>query len=230
MAQQLTGTLSNFITRVRRYLKETDATKSHWSDDFLKHLFNAQYRRRSAQLHMAHEGFFTIVATRDLVAEQARYAWPAGFSRLLKMELVRDDGRTVPIERFERHRDVNFSPSTSGDTYKPTFRPIGSGFVLEPAPVEGDEDALRIEYVGIPEELTANGDSLHSDFPKILDELLVLDTAVAAFDQEGMQETGQFRTLLRLRQEWELDWERYVDGRMVMSQQVTPFAAHYHDA
>lgn len=230
MASVLTGTLSNFIVRVRRYLKEADATKSHWSNDFIKQLFNTSYRRRSAQLHMAYEGYFTIVATRDLEGNQERYAWPSGFSRLLKMELVRSDGRTIPLERYERHLDVKHTPQTSGDTYKPTFRPIGSGFVLEPAPTEALVGGLRIEYLGIPEELTEDGDTLHSDFPTILDEMLVLDTAIAAFDQEGMQETGQFRTLLRLRQEWEMDWERYIDNRLIMSQQIVPWAAHYHDA
>jgi len=230
MASELTGTLGNYITRVRRYLKEENAAKSHWKDDFLKHLFNTQYRRRCAQLHMAYEGFFTEVAIRDLIANSERYAWPAGFERLTKMELVRSDGRTVPIERFERHIDVKQIPQTGGDTYRPHFRPIGSGFVLEPAPNEAVVGGLRIEFLTTPTELTNDSDLIHSDFPSMLDEILVLDTAVAAFDQEGQQETGQLRTLLRLRQEWELDWERYIDNRIVMSQQVTPFAAHYHDA
>jgi len=230
MATELTGTFSNFIVRVRRYLNEETSSKSRWSDAFLQQLFNAQYRKRAGELYMAHEGYFTMVATRDVVADQSRYAWPDGFSRLLKMEVVRDDGRRVPIQREERHYNVLTPPNSGGDDWLPTYRPIGSGFVLEPASNQTITNGLRIEYTGVPEELTENNDRLHSDFPALVDELLVLDTVVAALDAEGLQETGQLQTVLRQRQEWEVRWERFIDGRMVSRNKVTPFVTHYHDA
>ena len=230
MAEQLTGTLSNYITRVRRYVNEEDSTKSRWSDDFLKQIFNTQYRKRCAELEMAYEGYFTIVATRDVVADQNRYAWPTGFMRLFKMEVVRQDGTRVPLQREERHYASLSSPSSGGESWLPNYRPIGSGFMLEPASNVAVTNGLRLEYTGLPVELTANGDSLHSDFPTILDELLVIDSVVAAFDAEGIQEDGQVRTILRQRQEWQVYWERYIDGRMVSRQKVTPFVAHYGDS
>ena len=230
MAAQLSGTLSNFVTRVRRYLGEETAAKSFWADDFVKQAFNVSYRRRCAQLVMTFEGYFVIVATRDLVANQERYAWPAGFSRLQKMELVRDDTRTVPLARYERHYETKPAASGSGDSYLPTYRPIGSGFVLEPAPVQNGAGELRIEYIGTPVELTADDDELHSDFPKIYDEILVLDTAILLFDAEQMQESGRYRSLLRQRQEWELDFERFIDNKLIAPQAVTPFVPHYSDS
>lgn len=230
MAQQLTGTLANFIVRVRRYLNEENADKSRWTDNFIKQLINSQYRKRCAELEMAHEGYFTIIATRDVVANQNRYAWPTGFMRLFKMEVVRSDGRRIPIQREERHFNVLHVPNSGGDNWVPNYRPVGSGFMLEPASNESITDGLRLEYTGIPEELTADGDSLHSDFPTILDELLVLDAVIAALDAEGIQEDGQVRTILRQKAEWENQWSRYIDGRMVARQKVTPFAVHYSDA
>jgi hypothetical protein len=230
MAQQLSGTLTNFITRIRRYLAEDDSNKSRWDNDFIKQIFNSQYRKRCTQLQMAHEGYFTIVATRDIIANQNRYAWPSQFMRLFKMELVREDGRRVPIQREERHFSVLSFPNSGGDEWLPTYRPVGSGFMLEPASITDIANGLRLEYTGVPTELTANGDTLHSDFPSILDELLVLDTVVAAFDAEGMQEDGQVRTILRQRAEWQFEWDRYIDGRMVSRQKVIPFAVHYNDS
>ena len=227
---QLTGTLANYVTRVRRYVGETTAAKSHWSDDLIKQVFNAHYRRRCAELVMAFEGYFTVVATRDSVADQERYAWPSNFERLLKLELVRSDGRTVPIQRQERHYHTKTAPATSGDSYLPTYRAIGSGFVLEPAPSAATSGQIRMEYVSTPVELTADDDELHSDFPKMLDELVVLDTAIALFDQEQAQEEGRMRSLLRQRAEWELTWERFIDNRMISSNKVTPWATHYRDA
>lgn len=230
MPAQLTNTLSQYVIRVRRYLRETTASISHWDDDFLKQVFNTSYRKRCGDLIMAHEGYFSIIGTRNLVANQGRYAWPSGFSRLLKLELVRTDGRRVPIMRDERHFGIAEIPSVGGDQYAPTYRPVGSGFVLEPAPQSDVENGLQLEWNGVPEELTADGDALHSDFPVLYDELLVLDTAVSLFDSEGMQESGQMRTLLRLRQEWEQQWEQFIENRMISVQKVVPFITAYQDS
>jgi len=230
MAAQLTGTLSQFIVRTRRYVGEETALKSFWSDNLIKQVFNSHYRKRCTELIMAYEGYFTIVATRDTVTDQERYAWPSNFERLLRIEIVRSDDRTVPIERKERHYSPKPAPSNSGDGYLPSYRPIGSGFVLEPAPTIATKGQIRIEYASTPVELTANDDELHSDFPSIFDELLVLDTAVALFDVEQAQEEGRLRSLLRQRAEWEITWERFIDNRIISSNSVPPFLTPYTDA
>lgn len=224
-------TIVQFETDTRRYLKESNAATSFWTTDFFLQLFNAQYFRRCAQLIMAYEGWFTNVATRDLVGDKERYAFPPGFERLRKLELVRSDGRTVPLRRFERHEAVNPVDSGAGlDQYLPNFRPLGNGFVLEPTPIATVTSGLRLEYEGLPAKLEAGGDVVHPSFPGLFEELLILDTAVAAFDAEGQQESGLVRSLQRLRQEWEWDWERFIDNRMVTRQEVTPFNPHYSDA
>lgn len=233
MAEQLGNTLSDYRTRVRRYLQETDSSVSHWSQGFLDQVFNASYRKRCAELVRAHEGYFTFIGTKDLVADQGRYSWPTGFSRLLKLEIVRSDDSRVPVQREERHYGKWYPSTTSSgsqDSYTPNFRPVGSGFVLEPPPATAVTSGLYMEWNGVPEELTADGDSVHSDFPRILDELLVLDTAVSLFDSEGMQESGQMRTLLRLRTEWAEEFNQFIQSRMIHSQRVTPFRGPYSDA
>ena len=227
---ELTGTLSNFLVRIRRYIGEEDEDTSFWDTPLIKQVFNSCYRRRCAQLIMAYEGYFTVVATRDTVDEQERYAWPTNFERLFKLELVRSDGRTVPVQRQERHYGYKPAPSGSGDSYLPTYRSVGSGFVLEPAPVTGVAGQIRMEYCVTPTELTEGDDRLHSDFPTMMDEIVVLDASCALFDQEQMQEDGRVRSLLRLRAEWELDWERFIDNRMISSNSVTPYKTHYNDA
>ena len=210
---ELNNNLAQYIIRVRRYLQEDDASISHWSDNFIKQVFNTCYRKRCAELIRAHEGFFTLIGTKDIIADQGRYSWPAGFERLLKLELVRSDDSRVPLQREERHY-FKYTPSdTSGntqDTYYPSYRPVGSGFVLEPAPNYSQTQGLWLEWNGLPAELTSNDDTVHSDFPFILDEILVLDTAVSLFDAEGMQESGLVRTLLRLRQEWAEEFSQFI--------------------
>lgn len=226
----MSDTLSGFKTRIRRYLKEPNPDSSYWSDDFITQMFNGTYLLRSSQLIMAHEGWFKSVATRDIEAEQDRYAFPEGHQRTEKIELVRSDGRTVPIARWERHEAVNPTATAVGDLYKPTYRPIGNGFVLEPAPLEVAAGGLRIEYVGLPIALSADGDTLHPSWPTIFEELLVLDTVIAALDAEGMQESGQVRTIFRQRERWDLRFERFIDQRMISRTGVEPFTPHFGDA
>ncbi len=226
----MSDTFDNYIIRTRRYLKEPDPLKSHWDQPLLKQLFNEQYHRRCAQLQMAYEGWFVLVAQRDIEANVARYSFPTGFQRETKLELVRSDGRTVPIVRFERHGEVNPPPQTGGDTYNPTWRPLANGFVLEPAPTTSTTNGIRIEYEGIPDTLVADSDQLHPSFPDQLEAILILDTSIAALDIEGMAESGSVKSLLRLRAEWDEDWLRYVDRRTISRPMITSFNPHYNDS
>ena len=228
---QLGRSVGQLIIRVRRYLKQPDETKSHWKNEFLRQVLNSQYRLRCTELHLTHEGHFQNVAFRDLEALKSRYEWPPGFTRLLKLELVRSDGRLSPIQRYERRYEVLPAQGSSGqDAYSPKFRPLGGGFVLEPAPQTTVADGLRMEYNGIPVEIIDDGDVLHPDFPEIFDELLVLDTVVGIMHAEELQEAGLQRTFMTWRTEWEIKWLRYIDSRITSQNSVVPFVGHYADS
>ena len=223
-------TFQNLKSGIRRYLRETNPSTSYWTDAFLAQLFNASYRRRCAQLIMAHEGWFVSIAVRDLVEDTAQYSFPSGFLRLMKIELVRSNGNTVPLRRWERHEGTNPADAAVGDQYTPNYRPLGNGFILEPSPQESVTNGIRIEFAGVPVELSADADTMHTSFPEIFEELVVLDTVVACFDAEGQQESGQVRSILRLRYEMEEDWVRFIDTRVIARQEIQPFRGHYEDS
>lgn len=223
--------LQTFRSRIRRYVRELNTSTSFWTDTFLNQLFNASYRRRCSQLIMAHENFFLTVATRDLEEGKSTYGFPDGVQRLTKLELVRTDGRTVPLQRYERHETPNFNTGSqgSGDNYYPTFRPFANGFVLEPEPVETVSDGLRMEYAGLPVQLTANTDKPHPSFPEILDELLVLDVVCAALDAEGLHEMGPTLSIYSTRDKWEEDFLFFIESRVIARSRIDPFKNHYSD-
>lgn len=227
----LTDNLSGYKDRVRRWLHELSVTQSFWSETFITQQLNVAYRRRCAQLVMAFEGYFTNVATRDITADQERYAWPPGFERILRMEIIRSDGTRVVVQRNERAYQANPANTVAQgqDNYYPTFRAVSGGFVLEPTPGTSVVDGLRIEYTGLPGALDADGDSWHIDFPRSLDELVILDAVCACLDSENLLETGALRTVSKLRIEWELDWERYIDNRIGGLNKIEPFNPHYGD-
>jgi hypothetical protein len=217
---QLGKDLASLLIRLRRWLGEPDVNKSFWdSDNILKQILNSEYRMRCTELFMASEGYFVEVVQRDLTADQTRYAWPPNCERVLKLELVRTDGRRVPIVRFERHESIVSAPSSGGDTYSPTWRPIGGGYELEPGPNETVTNGQRMEFNSVPAELEADDDTLHSDWPDNFTEILVIDAALAAINMEAIQDDGQgmIRTLEYQRTRWEQRWERYIDSKIANS-------------
>jgi hypothetical protein len=147
------------------------------------------------------------------------------------MEIVRTDGTTVPIERQERHYSVKFTEvNNTQDSYVPTYRPISGGWTFEPAPGQTVTNGIRIEYYGLPTLMQADGDSMHVDFPRSMDELVILDAVVACMDSENLMETGAVRTALRQRMDWEADFERYIDNKIISTNKIQPFNPHYPDA
>jgi len=220
--------LAGLRDRVRRWLHELVPGNSFWTNTFIDQQINVSYRRRCANLVMAYEGYFTNVAVRSLTADQDRYAWPPGFERLTKIELVRSDGTRIPLQRDERHFSATFvNTSFTQDNYMPTFRPISGGFVIEPPPGADITNGLRIEYYGLPTLMQNDGDSMHPDFPRTFDELVVLDAVISCMDSENLMETGAQRTALRNRTDWERDWERYIDNKIIGVNSVTPFFGNY---
>ena len=217
--------LSEFEERFRRYVREQTASTSFWKQPFFRQMFNASYRRRCSQLIMSHEGWFTMIASRDLTTGQSTYGSPSGLVRFLKIQLVRTDGRIVPLRRNERH-DGSVAPDTSsatGDQYLPSFRPMANGFILEPTPGETVTAGIRIEYAGVPAFLNTDSDKLHPSFPEIFDELLVLDTVVLALQAEGVHQMGPGAAIAQMREEFTWDFERFIEQRTISRDQIEPF-------
>jgi len=188
-------------------------------------MFNASYRRRCSQLIMAYEGWFTQVAMHNLTTGQSTYGNPPGLLRYLKVQLVRSDGRLVPLRRDER-QEGGVSPDASspvGDSYLPTWRPYSNGLIFEPTPNETVTNGIRLEFSGVPVFLSADADKLHPSFPELFDELLVIDTVVLALEAEGVHESGPAAAIYRMRMEWSEDWERFIEQRSISRDRIEPF-------
>lgn len=218
--------LSTIKTRVRRWIHETVEAESFFSGNLIINLTNASYRRRCSQIIQAFEGDFTQVALRDLVADKTEYAWPENFARCRRLDRVTEDGTRYPIPRFERHTEVMNPSSVEAQT----FRPTGGGFTLEPTPSITVTNGLRIEFQAVPNELQADGDTLHADWPEIFTELLILDVVAYLLDTEGNFEDGVPRSALRARAEYEQDFMTWIQSKVIKRQEVMPEEGHYLDA
>ena len=227
----LTDNLSTYIARIRRWLRQPDSSKSTWTDEFLKDQLNVNYRIRCAQIIRAHEGHFVNTATRDLTANVSTYPWPAGMERCNRIELIRSDGTQDPIQKYNRHFERTYDAQQGGDQYFANWRPISSGFKLEPPPLQNVTGGLLIEYVGVPPELEANEDAWHADFPRIYDELIIIDTALDALDSQGLLETGIPKTILNKKKELTVGFIEYINNKFPTSiDAIVPLPGHYQDA
>jgi len=222
-------TLDEFILKTRRWLREPTASKSRWLDVDLIQFFNEIYLNRCTELIMAFEGNFTFSGLRDVTANQDKYAWPDNFLKLQKIELVRSDGRRIPMLREERHYNYLPAPFAGGENYDGNIRLISNGFIMEPTPTEEVTDGLRIEFAGMPVELEDGADTIHPDFPAIFQNLLIMDTVMACYDAQGQLESyrGLVRNALRRRNEYEENFERFIETKTVHRQKVQQFRGPY---
>ncbi len=158
------------------------------------------------------------------------YPWPPGFERMIRMELETTDSRRIPLSRDQRAvRSVSMNSSGFVGNMS-TYRPVSGGFVLEPPLNDSASIAnIIIGYVGTPPLLVGDNDKLSSDFPVSFDELLVLDTAMAAMDDESMLEGGQLKSIVRLRAEYDEDWLRYIDNRITSLRRIEMAETYYED-
>jgi hypothetical protein len=198
-----------------------------FDDNILTNLINAAYRKRWAQLDAVHEGKFVQIAVIDIVADQARYSWPNGMQRMMKLEYVTTDGTQRPLARDERHA-ASMDPE-GGDTESYTYRPLSGGFTLEPTP-QSATGSLRIEYVALPDALEADGDTISADFPELFDELIVLDAVVALLASQGQMEDGHMKASFIERQDWEREWKGYINRLLTSRNDIEQWNPHYLDS
>ena len=145
-----TDNVAGYVERIRKWLRQPNADRSSWTNEFLINQINANYRIRCAQIIRAHEGHFVMTATRDVEADVGIYPWPSGMERCNRIELVRSDGSFQPVRKYNRHHERTFTSQAGGDDYWASWRPISGGFTLEPPPSTAVTSGLRIEYTGLP--------------------------------------------------------------------------------
>jgi len=211
---------------IRRLLRETVASASYWSDEFLRDLFNHAMDLRFTEMAQSHEGWTKQAVQTDIIADQSEYTLPEGISRVVRvLRVFNPDGNnqlTVPLTRNERwYEGVSQStgPVSLGTSALPTYRIVGSLLMLEPRPSQNEQNGLVIEYEAAPPRIDDDADKLPLSWPTdVLETLLIYDTwnmalgveeAFSPNDQDGaaMGRLQRFHAVLESR------WTDYVEER-----------------
>lgn len=197
--------LSDLITEVQTLLGEPSS--AFFTSDLLKTLFNQCLTRRVVALHNTYENWITETATADLVADQATYQLPEGIGRVVRVIIVTTDGYERVLDQ-ERKNDGVWVGTAESSLEPMTYRLIDTHVELSPPPYSARTGGLKIEYEAYPDRMTDDGDKLPTAMGVGYEDLLVLDTAVAALDYESAQSgtderAGLAASFLRRRAELE---------------------------
>lgn len=209
-------TLKQIISEVRVLLKEENPDVSNWSDEELKIFFNQEADRLEMRMGATYEGFGIEKHTTDLIADQKSYQIPNTTNRISRVLRVLDDGSEFPLERNEKYHSGTHGFLGSA-YYIPEYRVRGEYIVLDPAPSSNFPGGLAIEIEVVRDRvMDDNTQVLPSNWPIIVETVLILSTALAAFAQEGAQAPGAdglISSLKKRRDLYEAELFEYLETR-----------------
>lgn len=174
-------------TDIRLLLREDTDDESYWDDDLLLQLWNECMDMRFMQLCDQHEGWGTARTSVNLVAGTRNYTLTEGMGRPRRI-LLSINNHEIPLLRDDKHGAGTYTasvPYVGGIV--PSARIIGADVYLDPVPATSVTNGLIYEHDSTPARFTQDTDSLNDQWPAApaeLETLLILDTAVAAFEVE----------------------------------------------
>lgn len=193
---------------------------SHWDQLLILDLWNEKKDYREMQLQEQHEGFSKSTHYANLAINQDHYSIPPEAGRVSQVVRVYpDDNREEPLTRHEQYTEARPRPG-GGVMVGPdpmTYRLIGNFIKLSPPPDQAVVNGLKIEmeyatdlFSGSPTE------KLPVDWPMFTENLLILDTVLAALeieDDQGAPQDGVVRGMVRSHATYEGEWLQYCATR-----------------
>ncbi|RMG70787.1 MAG: hypothetical protein D6710_06835 [Nitrospirae bacterium] len=179
--------VSSLVARVRRNIREFDP--EYFTDEELLGFINEAHQKVYDELCMFYDGWFKQSTTISLVAGQIEYDLPTDFKRLLKVILQKSGGtllnrpiklRYIPYQQYEDFNQVY----TTLDTL--SYYLAGTKIGVLPKPKTAVTDALKIEYIPVPSDLTLSGNhNLPLDYARLVVHLATFYALSAEDEQAG---------------------------------------------
>ena len=203
---------------IRRLLRETDEASSFWDNTDLLDLWNQSKDYRELQLMQGHEGYGVVTLIRDIVDGKQAYELPETAERVKRISIETEDGKLqFPINRNERWNQPTWERTvgSSGFFLRHTYRIQGNHLFLDPKPTYDRKGGLIIEVEQLSERTISDTDKLPDSWPTFAETLLILDTAIAAYDMEGADAAGDsiLTSYMLRRTEYSSRWEDFIETR-----------------
>ena len=207
----------------RILLREPAGGSSGWSDAELNDIINRCKDRRDMQIQGFSQGYGIAIHDIDLVKDQTEVELPTEASRVHRvLRFLTEEGVYIPLER-EEHIDSPEYNNTgvlagvfTSSTYIPTYRLVDNFILLSPPPPTAITLGLRIEVESPADRLEEDTDTLPDAWPIFIEDLIIYDTTIEAYNMEDAISAAQEATLHSLvisRKEYEADFLHYVSER-----------------
>src|SRR5271166_3637526 len=169
MSTLTSPTLGKLISNIRNMLGQPIATNTTWTDDELREYINEAIRMYFTLVVKNYEGYFTVT-TDPTSGGSGNLSYTTG-TDLIALPADCFQVKTVYIQRpqgwsvLEYRNDVTHGywvQSGNGDpnVYQPYYFFQGNNLVLRPVPNATAANAIKVDYIQMPDQLINGGDSL----------------------------------------------------------------------
>lgn len=188
-------TLGGLISNIRNFLGQPNPANSNWSDEELRQYINEGIRIYFAEVVKNWEGYFTI-STDPSSGGTGNLSYTAG-TDLVALPSDCFQPRAVYIQRnqfwdilpYRNDLTHGYAVNTgAGDpnTYCPSYYFQGNNLVLHPVPNQTGLNALKVDYVQMPDQLLNGGDTMTSQISPVFKQLIEMYAVYKAKLKQSM--------------------------------------------
>jgi hypothetical protein len=183
------STLGELVTEVSIIVGDKVVGEYYPATEIKRALGDA-YRYYSMPLVMAGEGYFETTTNLTIVQNQEYISLASLTPSFWSVSVLWRKLSTgyQPLKKNEqRYKFISTIGIGAGDTYIPEYRHRGQNLILTPAPIAGDTDGLKMDYVYIPtfpNQLSADGFTFDANFPSIFELNIKLRTAIKLLESK----------------------------------------------
>lgn len=188
-------TLNSLLTDVRNLLGQPNSDNSYWSDFEITQYINEGVRIYFAQVVKNYEGYFTVSTDPNAggsgnltyTANNELVALPTDCFQIRALYIQRPQGWSL----LEYRNDVTHGYWTntgngSPNIYQPYYFFQGNNIVLRPVPNVTGTNALKLDYIQMPDQMVNGGDSLTNQISPVFKQLLVMYAVYKAKIKQSM--------------------------------------------
>lgn len=195
MATLTSPTLGKLLTNVRNLLAQPNSPNSTWTDSELTEYINEAIRLYFGEVCKNFEGYFTI-STDPQSGGSGNLSYTAN-SDLVALPIDCFQVKAVYIQRpqgwsiLEYRNDVThgyWTGSGNGDPniYQPYYFFQGNNLVLRPLPNQSGLNAIKLDYIQLPDQMINGGDVLTNQVSPVFKQLIEMYSVYKAKLKQSM--------------------------------------------
>lgn len=195
MSTLASPTLGLLISNVRNLLGQPNATNSTWTDAEITTYINEAVRLYFAEVVKNYEGYFIISTdpqaggsgNLSYTADNELVALPSDCFQVKAVYIQRPQGWSI----LEYRNDVTHgywtnTGSGSPNVYQPYYCFQGNNLVLRPTPNVSATNAIKLDYIQMPDQMVNGGDAMTAQVSPVFKQLIEMYAVYKAKLKQSM--------------------------------------------